>query len=138
MSKNGRVNRDFDPEFRSEAGRLVIEQEAGVSETARSLGIHATTLHGWVRRFRIDTWALETDVAMDTPNTQRSLDQGGKLPPSSQKVQDHVKGLEIKKRKLEAKLRRLTMEWDILQKAMAASWTSRSKIRLYSRSSGRI
>ena len=84
------------------------------------------------------TWALEIDVAMDAPNTERRLDQGGKLPPSSQKVQNHVKGLEIKNRELEAKQRRLTMERDISRKAMAASLTSRSEIRLYSRSSGRI
>lgn len=108
MSKKGRVIRDHDPEFRREAGRLVIEQGAGVSETALSLGIATTTLHGWVRRFRDGTWSLETPTA-----------PGGKLPPSSQKKRDHLQDLESKNRELEAKLKRLTMERDILRKSMA-------------------
>lgn len=58
MSKKKRVVVDHDAEFRKQAGKLVIEEKVKVCQAAKDLGIPASTLHGWVRRFRNGTLIL--------------------------------------------------------------------------------
>ena len=44
--------RNFSPEFREEAARMVIETSRAIAEVARELGISETSLGNWVRAYR--------------------------------------------------------------------------------------
>lgn len=115
MSKKNRIVRDHDASFRIQAAKLVIAEGMSISKVARDLGVPTTTLHGWVRRFRSGEWSLDDS---GTPSSSK-LAANMKLPSSSQKRHDRLSDLESKNRELEAKLRRIIMERDILKKAMA-------------------
>jgi len=119
MSKRVKAPRKHDPEFRKQAGRLVIDEGMSVSRTAADLGIASTTLDTWVRKFRDGTWSLEDCSTVSTSASTEQSPSRSKLPSSSQKKSDQTTQMEIKNRELEAKLRRMTMERDILKKAMA-------------------
>ena len=83
-----------DKVFKRDAIRLVLEENRSVSETARDLGIHANTLHRWVKEYR--------DSGEDAfPGHGRLLPQDAEL------------------RQLRKKLEQVTEERDILKKAMA-------------------
>jgi len=41
--------RNFSPEFREEAARMVIETSRAIADVARELGISETSLGNWVR-----------------------------------------------------------------------------------------
>lgn len=47
-----KTNRRYDPEFKREAVRLVIEEGLGVREVERNLGITYGVLKGWVQKHR--------------------------------------------------------------------------------------
>ena len=119
MSKRGTAPRKHDPEFRKQAGRLVIDEGMSVSRTAADLGIASTTLDTWVRKFRDGTWSLDDCSTVSTSASTKQSPSRVKLPSSSQKKSDQATQMEIKNRELEAKLRRMTMASDILKKAMA-------------------
>ena len=38
-------------EFKQSSAKLAAESEQPISTTARELGVHETTLHGWVKRY---------------------------------------------------------------------------------------
>jgi transposase len=44
--------RKFTPEFREEAGRMVVETSRPIADVARELGINETSLGNWVRAYR--------------------------------------------------------------------------------------
>ena len=44
--------RNFTPEFREEAARMVVETSRPIADVARELGINETTLGNWVRAYR--------------------------------------------------------------------------------------
>ena len=46
------TNRKYDPEFKREAARLIIEEGMGVREVERNLGITYGVLKGWVQKYR--------------------------------------------------------------------------------------
>lgn len=48
-----RRRRQFSPEFKEEAVRMVLEGERTVTSVAREFGINASTLGSWVNRHRI-------------------------------------------------------------------------------------
>jgi transposase len=48
-----RRRRQFSPEFKEEAVRMVLEGERTVASVAREFGINAGTLGSWVNRHRI-------------------------------------------------------------------------------------
>lgn len=83
--------RNFTPEFRREAVRMVVEGGSSVAGAARDLGISAGSLHQWIRQHKID----------HSPN------ESGELTTVERK--------EL--RKLRAKVRELEMERAILKKA---------------------
>lgn len=89
----GKARRKFEPEFKSEAVRLVREQGRTVADVARSLGVHVNTLHTWVK---------------ELPGEPRA-----KLSRSHRNAESEAV------RKLERELRRVTEERDILKKAVA-------------------
>ena len=86
--------RNYTPEFKTEAVKLVTEQGYSVAEAARSLGIHETLLRSWRQ-------ALEAQGDQAFPGH-------GKLP-----------AIEEELRRLRAENKRLRAERDILKKATA-------------------
>jgi transposase-like protein len=44
--------RNFTPEFREEAARMVVENSRAIAVVARELGISETSLGNWVRAYR--------------------------------------------------------------------------------------
>jgi transposase len=46
--------RQFSPEFKDEAVRLVIEASRPIAQVARELGINEGTLGNWVNRYRAE------------------------------------------------------------------------------------
>ena len=52
MSK--RKRRNFEPEFKEEAVRLVLEEGRSVSSVAKSLDIYPSSLGDWVKQARTD------------------------------------------------------------------------------------
>lgn len=47
-----RPKRDFSPEFRAEAVRLVVETSRPIAQVAKELGINPGTLGNWVNSYR--------------------------------------------------------------------------------------
>lgn len=48
-SPTANEQRKYEPAFKAEAVRLVQEQGRALADAARSLDVHVSTLHGWVR-----------------------------------------------------------------------------------------
>jgi transposase len=44
----------FNPEFREQAAKLVVEGGRSTAEVAREYGIGETTLGNWVKKYRLD------------------------------------------------------------------------------------
>jgi transposase len=44
----------FNPEFREQAAKLVVEGRRSTAEVAREYGIGETTLGNWVKKYRLD------------------------------------------------------------------------------------
>ena len=88
-----KTRRYYSEEFKRDAVRLVLEEGYSCAEAGRSLEVGANLIRRWKRQFE----------------TGKSEFQGpGKLTPDQQKIKD-----------LEAEVRRLKMEKDILKKATA-------------------
>ena len=84
--------RRFSAEFKAEAVRMVLSGERGPSAVARNLGIGLSTLNKWCTAARTQQEGLpETGVTEKTPEVKR----------------------------LEAEIRRLKLEQEILKKATA-------------------
>ena len=93
----------FTEEFREQACRLVTHEKYSVREAAKSLGICVNTLIYWLRRRR----------PADQPHRPEGTSAGGDAAAGDPKA------LAIQVRDLQAKVRRLEMEKDILKKATA-------------------
>jgi transposase len=90
----GKKRRLYTPEFKTEAVKLVTEQDYSVAEAARSLGLNQNLIRSWRK-------ALQAADGSPFPGH-------GKLPP-----------LEEELRRLRAENKRLLAERDILKKATA-------------------
>lgn len=90
MSKK---NKRYPKEFKLEAIKLVTEQGLTQSEAAKNLGISQGVLGTWVRKFQA--------------NGFEAFPGSGKSMPEEQRIRD-----------LEKKLKRVSMERDILKKAI--------------------
>jgi|SRR5271170_6389162 len=88
--------RKFSKEFKIEACKLVLNQHQSIAGTARNLGIGDGLLTKWVKAYRSDP--------------------GGAFPGEGT---PQVHNNDDRLRKLEKELKRVTMERDILKKAMA-------------------
>ena len=51
MSRN---RRNFSPEFKDEAVRMVIESSRAVADVAREIGLNEGTLGNWVNKYRAE------------------------------------------------------------------------------------
>jgi transposase len=90
-----RLRRTFSPQFKKDAVRLVTEEGKSVTEVATHLGIARSLLQRW------------REQAVSKPVAEVFPGHGG------------VTGQAAKIRELEKKLRDVTMERDILKKALA-------------------
>ena len=88
------ARRKFTKEFKVEACKLVVEHGQAISQTARDLGIGEPLLGRWVKEFR--------------SRPSEPFPGEGRMAGSEKRIRD-----------LEAEVRRLQMERDILKKAMA-------------------
>src|SRR6266700_5182783 len=52
MGKLPGKTKNYSPEFREEAARLVVETSRPIADVARELGITETSLGNWVRAYR--------------------------------------------------------------------------------------
>ena len=94
----------YSKQFRAQACRLVREEGYTPAEAAKSLGIHPNTLLYWLRP--------------GGPADQRTAEPGG--PPARwDAAATDPKAMAIEIRELQAKVRRLEMEKEILKKATA-------------------
>lgn len=81
-------------EFKTEAAKMVVEQGQPQAAVARNLGVTPGQIHRWVKDYQADP--------------EHAFPGKGKLRPEDERV-----------KALEAQVKRLTMERDILKKAMA-------------------
>jgi transposase len=89
-----RAKRKYDPEFKREAVRLVVEEGLGIREVERNLGITDGVLKDWVRKHR---------------DHKEAAHIGHQGPQSS----------ETELKQLRRENERLRRERDILKKAVA-------------------
>ncbi len=88
--------RKFSREFKIEACKLVLNQHQSVASTSRDLGLSDGILKKWLKAYRADP--------------------GGAFPGEGT---PQVFNNDDRVRRLERELKRMTMERDILKKAMA-------------------
>ncbi len=41
----------YTPEFKQSSAKLAVTGEKSISQTAKELGLHVSTLHGWVKQY---------------------------------------------------------------------------------------
>jgi len=64
-------HRKYDPDFKREAVRMVIEDSLGVREVERSLGITYGVLKGWVQKHRDhQDAAFSGRIALESPEAE--------------------------------------------------------------------
>jgi transposase len=88
--------RKFSKDFKIGACKLVLNERQSIASTSRDLGIVGSLLTKWVRAYRADPGGAFS----------------GEGTPQVFNNDDHL-------RRLEKELKRVTMERDILKKAMA-------------------
>ena len=101
------ARKEYTREFREQACRLVKEEGYSVSRAAKSLGTCENTLRYWLRPRGPADQPLEQQRGTTARGDAAAAD-----PPDP-------KALQIQVRELEAKVRRLEMEKEILKKATA-------------------
>ena len=98
------AKRKYTESYRQEACGLVTREKYTVQDAARSLGIPKETLVGWLRR------GGPADQRIGQHGDPTARDDAGAVDP---------KAMAIEIRELQAKIRRLEMEKEILKKATA-------------------
>jgi transposase len=89
-----RTRRQFSAEFKREAVKLARRPGIAVAQVAKELEVNAGVLRRWMREFETGTWEAEAGKPLKPAQTQE-LEQ------------------------LRRELKRVTMERDILKKAVA-------------------
>jgi transposase-like protein len=78
--------RNFSPEFREEAARMVVETSRAIAEVARELGVSETSLGNWVRACREkhaeDEPPLQLSERARLRELERSSSRGEFHPPA--------------------------------------------------------
>lgn len=87
--------RSFTSEFKQEAASLVVDQGYSIAEASKAMEVNASVMRRWVEQLR-----LERDGQTPT--------KGKAITPEQQRIQE-----------LEAKLRKVEREKEILKKATA-------------------
>ena len=105
-----RDKRDYTPEFKVQAARLVLNEKMSIGRAAEDLGISMSTLNGWLKKFESGKWDLATGLSV---GDRRRID------PKTSSLSSSLSADKIRIQELEKQNRRLTLERDILKKAMA-------------------
>lgn len=87
--------RKFSSEFKQEAASLVLDQDYSVHDACEAMGVGGTAMRRWVNQLNEERHGI-------TPVGSKAI------TPDQQRIQE-----------LEAKIRRIEMEKDILKKATA-------------------
>lgn len=87
--------RKFSSEFKQEAASLVLDQDYSVHDACEAMGVGGTAMRRWVNQLYEERHGI-------TPAGSKAI------TPDQQRIQE-----------LEAKIRRIEMEKDILKKATA-------------------
>lgn len=114
MSSSERKPRQYGPEFRIQAAKLILEEGISATQVAKDLGIPLSTAHTWAKHFKSGQWRQEIGSAK--ANLDLSTDKKTSLP---QRIYEQLTEEQKKNAELEHQLKRMTMERDILKKAMA-------------------
>jgi transposase len=114
VSTSERKPRQYGPEFRIQAAKLILEEGISATQAAKDLGVPLATMHTWAKRFRSGEWDKERESAKASLNL--STEKKISLP---QKIYAQLTEEQKKVAELERQLKRMTMERDILKKAMA-------------------
>ena len=85
----------FSPEFKQEAASLVLDQDYAVHDACEAMGVGDTSMRRWVSQLNEERHGI-------TPVDSKAI------TPDQRRIQE-----------LEAKIRRIEMEKDILKKATA-------------------
>jgi len=64
------THRRYDPDFKREAVRMVVEEGLGVREVERNLGITYGVLKGWVQKHRDHQDAAHVGLATESPEAE--------------------------------------------------------------------
>jgi transposase len=88
------TRRSFDKEFKLSAVKLILESEKSVESIASDLGVSSNTLFNWKRKYLEDA--------------KNAFPGKGRMKPEDEEL-----------RKVKKELLRVTMERDILKKAIA-------------------
>jgi transposase len=77
MSK--RVVKKYTTEFKQSSARLAFTSDQPLSDTAKGLGVHVSTLHGWVQKYCSDTKQVnnlsESDMGRELKALKKELNQ---------------------------------------------------------------
>jgi len=87
--------RKFSSEFKQEAASLVLDQDYSVHDACEAMGVGGTAMRRWINQLNEERHGI-------TPVGSKAI------TPDQQRIQE-----------LEAKIRRIEMEKDILKKATA-------------------
>ncbi|ROO87526.1 transposase-like protein [Actinocorallia herbida] len=60
-----RSKRNYSPEYRQEAARLVVDSSRPIAQVAKELGINAGTLANWVGAYRREHAGEEAPLTLD-------------------------------------------------------------------------
>jgi transposase len=61
--------RNYSPEFKDEAARMVVDSSRPIAHVAREIGVHEITLGSWVKAYREKTAGKE--APLDLPERAR-------------------------------------------------------------------
>lgn len=89
------TRRYFSPEFKQESAGLVIDQGYSIQQACDAMGVGPTAMRRWVRQLKAELQGI-------------SPPQGKAITADQRRIQE-----------LEAKIRRIEMEKEILKKATA-------------------
>lgn len=89
------TRRSFSPEFKQESASLVIDQGYTIRQACDAVGVGPTAMRRWVSQVKAELQGI-------------SPSQGKAITPDQRRIQE-----------LEAKIRRIETEKDILKKATA-------------------
>jgi len=84
----------YDKEFKLSAVKMIIEGGMSTAQVSRDLGVNENSLHNWKKKYLEDR--------------ENAFPGKGRMKPEDEEI-----------RKLQKELRRVTMERDILKKAVA-------------------
>ena len=73
----------YPTEFKESSAKLAVDSKESVAQTAANLGIHASTLHGWIAKYY-----PKSSQAMPAPPQDPSLEELKKLKKENARLRE--------------------------------------------------